>query len=361
MSIFKIELENLQAQMPHTVWHYVLFLPAGIAALIPLMFKLTRLDGLVVAIIAFLAIASFWMIQWRTLRVGVAAAQHNWRVSAPENLFGTVHPVNIIFSKFMAVLVHQLHWIVLSAIVMGGLALAVNGFLSRIPLIEQSFVMPDGSTTVGMSPAAEFYDTGVLRDYITYVVVNGDNLYTHLPHLGQLFIAGIALLIVNFSSAALSAALGLAFGSASRPLKATLIRVGIAFVALSMGLGFFTVRGTAMRDVYRHPASNHCITFNEAKGGIVDCDEIRLNTFALRIVESSEQVGFAFVDGGAFSSAMLVFPAWSYGEFLANQYLFFPYMLRHLLVLFTSSILHLILASAFLWWASIGFARKKKS
>jgi hypothetical protein len=32
-----------------------------------------------------------------------------------------------------------------------------------------------------MAPVAEFYDTGFLRDYITYIVVNGDNLFTHLP------------------------------------------------------------------------------------------------------------------------------------------------------------------------------------
>lgn len=360
MSIFKIELNNLQEQMPHTTRHYLLFLPVGIAALIPLMLKLTRLDGIAVMVIAIVAILSFWWIQWRTLKAGVEAARHDWRISAPERMFGTVNSAKIVLSKFAAVMAHQWYWHLLSVIVMGGSALAINGFLSRVPLVQQSMTMPDGTVTMGMIPAAAYTDTGILRDYVTYIVVNGDNLFTHLPHPGQFFIAGIALLLVNFSAAALSAAVGLAFGNASRSLKASLIRFGIVFVALSIGLGFFTIRGTVMRDVYRHPAADNCITFNEAKGGIVDCNQIRFDAFALRVVESSEEVGFAFIDGGASSSAIMLVPAWSYGEYLANNFIFMPFMLRHFLVLLTASIIQFGLAATFLWWTTMSFGRKKK-
>ncbi len=369
MSIFVAERDFLREKIPDRPLYYLIFLPVLLTACIPFFLRIHRADSLILGGMSLFILGAFWFIQLQTVYTALQSSRRDWHDSVPHELPGTANREQIIRAKFMAVVAHRWRWHLLATIIIGGLALATSGFLSRIPMIEEIITLPEGGTTIGWRPMEGSLNRGILRDYVTFTIHFPEHLLTVLPHPKAFAFGGFFLLISNIASMSLSIATGLAMGrynNVSRPLVG---RASIAIIGLVIFGAMFFLRGTVLGNVFRVPFSDQC---RQMQVNPYNCARIERETFMLRMVESTEQVGMALVDGGTHSTAVLLFTSWDPNGYLADSWIvenFFRYgnmgsikfMFRHILILLTASAIQILLSIGLLTMASRSIGGKKKT
>lgn len=359
MKNFQFERDYLQETAKAPFWQWILLGVMMLVALIP-VFTIVHRDSLMILVGASLVIVGgFWVIQWQTLRTAMQAARHEWRESAPDELLGVVSGWQLATGKVLAVLAHRWYWHVLSAFVLGALALMISGYLGRIAITLYTFPASDGSTIVEQIDPNAVYSRYLLRDYFTYTAMLPIELMSPFPNPVGLVLGGVVLLGMNFVSAFLSATLGLLWGR-HEPRQAVAVRGLIVFVGLVIWLGLFWVRGTWLADLELVVWRDTCETSIELiPDSLLDCQQIEQDTFILRIVESVEAIGASLIEGGVLSTSLLMPTSWTLGGYFADGYYFFPFMGRHLMILGCSAGIQLALGWFFLRLSANQFSAKK--
>lgn len=365
MDIFSTESKWLRQQQPQRLWHYVTGFALIALAALPLVVKFHRGHGGLTLALAVILIGAFWWVQHGTYRAAATLSRRDWHSNLPDELLGTITPRQMMRVRLLVVLRQRWLWHVLSSLTLLGLALAISGFLGRFPTITQMRQIPGNPGPVEViMPAPDIpIEKGILRDYITYQFFHDINELPYFPHPSQLVVAFAVLLVVHFSAGLFSAALGMA----STGWNGSVARWRLAQIGTSvlLALSFFVIRGTVLGEVYRYPFSD-CRTDPVLRQIAIQngmtCDDMERNIFALRMVESLEQLGVALLDGGATSSAVLVQPSLelSVGSYFSQTAMFERHQFRHGLVLLSAAGIQIGLASLLLWQASKRLSGKKK-